>query len=167
MGAGEAAAHPDVPSFDATSYTALDRDDFPSEPFATTSSRTSESQGKLVDVRSPEEFTGRTAAHARLPQRGRAARRTHPGRKEHPWSTAVNPEDGTFKTAGELSTIYRRTTASKDEDDVVVYCRIGERSSHSWFALRYLLGFSQVRNYDGSWTEWGNSVGVPIERDVP
>ncbi|HEV7786985.1 MAG TPA: rhodanese-like domain-containing protein, partial [Thermoanaerobaculia bacterium] len=87
-----------------------------------------------------------------------------PGAKSVPWAKAVNPEDGTFKTAEELRGLYEKEAGLKPEDDVVVYCRIGERSSHTWFVLRNLLGYKQVRNYDGSWTEWGNLVGVPIER---
>jgi thiosulfate/3-mercaptopyruvate sulfurtransferase len=77
---------------------------------------------------------------------------------------AIHPEDGTFKTADELRKIYLEDNGLKSDDDVIAYCRIGERSSHTWFVLTYLLGFQKVRNYDGSWTEWGNLVNVPIER---
>ena len=86
------------------------------------------------------------------------------GKSLLPWARAVNPEDGTFKTAEELRGLYEGEAGLKPEDDVVVYCRIGERSSHTWFVLSYLLGYEKVRNYDGSWTEWGNMVRTPIER---
>jgi thiosulfate/3-mercaptopyruvate sulfurtransferase len=81
-----------------------------------------------------------------------------------PWARAANPDDGTFKSADELKAIYLEEQGLNPTDEVVAYCRIGERSSHTWFVLTNLLGFNNVRNYDGSWTEWGNSVGVPIER---
>jgi thiosulfate/3-mercaptopyruvate sulfurtransferase len=87
-----------------------------------------------------------------------------PGAKSVPWSRAVNPENGTFRTADELRKIYADEIGLKTDDEIVAYCRIGERSSHTWFVLKYLLGYPKVRNYDGSWTEWGNLVGVPIEK---
>jgi thiosulfate/3-mercaptopyruvate sulfurtransferase len=87
-----------------------------------------------------------------------------PGAKNVPWARAANPADGTFKSADELRAIYEGEMGLGPADDVVAYCRIGERSSHTWFVLTYLLGYPKVRNYDGSWTEWGNSVGLPIER---
>lgn len=122
-------------------------------------------EGKpLVDVRSPDEFSGKTLHMADYPQEG-ALRGGHiPGAANIPWSMAVN-EDGTFKSADELKAIYENKGIVPDEE-IVVYCRIGERSSHSWFVLHELLGYPKVRNYDGSWTEWGNVVGVPIEKEV-
>jgi thiosulfate/3-mercaptopyruvate sulfurtransferase len=120
----------------------------------------------LIDVRSPGEFSGELTHMPNYPQEG-ALRGGHiPGAANVPWSRAVN-EDGTFKSRGELEDLYLREQGLKPGDDVIAYCRIGERSSHTWFVLTYLLGFDNVRNYDGSWTEWGNLVGVPIERSVP
>ena len=87
-----------------------------------------------------------------------------PGAKNVPWAKAVSPDDGTFKPASELEKLYLDHCGMKPSDHVIAYCRIGERSSLTWFVLRYLLGFSHVRNYDGSWTEWGDSVGVRVER---
>jgi len=116
----------------------------------------------LVDVRSPGEYSGELLAPANLPQEG-AQRGGHiPGAANIPWATAVR-EDGTFKSADELRAIYGGKGVTADKE-VVAYCRIGERSSHTWFALYYLLGYPKVRNYDGSWTEWGSMIGVPIEK---
>ncbi len=116
----------------------------------------------LVDVRSPGEYSGELLAPAHLPQEG-AQRGGHiPGAANIPWSQAVR-EDGTFKPAGELRTLYASKGVTP-EKEVIAYCRIGERSSHTWFVLYYLLGYPKVRNYDGSWTEWGSLVGVPIEK---
>jgi thiosulfate/3-mercaptopyruvate sulfurtransferase len=116
----------------------------------------------LVDVRSPGEFSGELLAPANLPQEG-AQRGGHiPGAANVPWSTAVRP-DATFKSAEELREIYGGKGVTP-EKDVIAYCRIGERSSHTWFVLHYLLGYEKVRNYDGSWTEWGSLIGAPIEK---
>ncbi|MGQ0609136.1 MAG: sulfurtransferase [Chloroflexota bacterium] len=115
----------------------------------------------LVDVRSPEEYRGELSAPAHLPQEA-AQRRGHiPGAVNVPWSTAV-AEDGTFKPIEQLRELYAAKGVS-GEDEIVAYCRIGERSSHTWFVLHELLGYRNVRNYDGSWTEYGSLVGVPIE----
>lgn len=121
-------------------------------------------QGALVDVRSPQEFSGELLHMPNYPQEG-AQRGGHiPGAQNIPWAQAVN-EDGTFKSATELVKLYEGRGVTKDKD-IIAYCRIAERSSHSWFVLKYLLGYPKVRNYDGSWTEWGNMVGVPIEKEV-
>ena len=117
----------------------------------------------LVDVRSPGEYSGELLHMPNYPQEG-AMRGGHiPGAKNIPWARAANA-DGTFKSADELRAIYEDEQGLQPDDNVVAYCRIGERSSHTWFVLTYLLGYPNVRNYDGSWTEWGNLVGVPIER---
>jgi thiosulfate/3-mercaptopyruvate sulfurtransferase len=116
----------------------------------------------LVDVRSPGEYSGELLAPAHLPQEG-AQRGGHiPGAANIPWSMAVR-EDGTFKSAEDLRALYEGKGITADKE-VVAYCRIGERSSHTWFVLSYLLGYPRVRNYDGSWTEWGSLIGAPIEK---
>jgi thiosulfate/3-mercaptopyruvate sulfurtransferase len=116
----------------------------------------------LVDVRSPDEFTGKVIAPPGMTET--AQRGGHiPGAKSVPWSTAVNP-DGTFKSADELRSIYLKQHGVDPSKETIAYCRIGERSSHTWFVLSYLLGLEKVKNYDGSWTEYGNLIRVPIEK---
>ena len=154
----------EVPSYPATRYVAPERDDRRIRAFRDQVLAHVQAQLPLVDVRSPAEYTGERLHMEQYPNEG-ALRGGHiPGAKNVPWATAINPEDGTFKPAAELRAIYQEAQGLKPDDDVIVYCRIGERSSHTWFVLKYLLGFEKVRNYDGSWTEWGNLVGVPIER---
>ncbi|RUL89272.1 sulfurtransferase [Tautonia sociabilis] len=118
---------------------------------------------KLIDVRSPGEYTGELQHMPDYPQEGSLRTGHIPGAKSVPWSRAVN-EVGTFKSADELKAIFEDECGLNREDEIVAYCRIGERSSLTWFVLTYLLGYPKVRNYDGSWTEWGNLVGVPIAK---
>ncbi|MBM3894880.1 MAG: sulfurtransferase [Thaumarchaeota archaeon] len=117
----------------------------------------------MIDVRSPKEFTGEITAPPEYPME-HAQRGGHiPGAKNIPWATAVNDENGTFKTVEDLKKIYSEKGVSPDKN-IICYCRIGERSSHTWFVLKYLLGYQNVVNYDGSWTEWGNMIKNPIEK---
>jgi thiosulfate/3-mercaptopyruvate sulfurtransferase len=154
----------DVPSYPPAEYKAKERDDSEIRAFRDQVLKHIEAGKPLVDVRSPDEYSGKLLHMENYPNEG-ALRGGHiPGAKNVPWARAVNPDDGTFKPADELKAIYLEEQGLKPDDEVVAYCRIGERSSHTWFVLRNLLGFRNVRNYDGSWTEWGNSVGVPIER---
>ena len=142
-------------------YPVVDRDDAPIRAFR---DQVLGHLGKpLIDVRSPGEYTGELLHMPDYPQEG-ALRGGHvPGAVNIPWARAA-ADDATFRPREELEAIYRDEGGLAPADDVVVYCRIGERSSHTWFVLHHLLGFPNVRNYDGSWTEWGNSVGVPIRR---
>ena len=152
----------DMSSYPPTNYVAQDRDDKKIRAFRDQVMKHVAGGNPLVDVRSPQEFTGELLHMPGYPQEG-ALRGGHiPGAKSIPWAKAVR-EDGTFKSVDELKALYEPQGITQDKD-VVAYCRIGERSSHTWFVLTYLLGYLKVRNYDGSWTEWGNLVGAPIER---
>jgi thiosulfate/3-mercaptopyruvate sulfurtransferase len=153
----------DVPAYRATKYTAPERDDAAIRAFRDQVRTHGQSGKPLIDVRSPAEFSGETTHMAQYPQEGVLRGGHIPGAKNVPWGRAANA-DGTFKTADELRAIYESEIGLSAGDDVVTYCRIGERSSHTWFVLTYLLGYDRVRNYDGSWTEWGNSVRLPIAR---
>jgi thiosulfate/3-mercaptopyruvate sulfurtransferase len=152
------------PEYPPTQYRAPQRDDSQIRAFRERVMDHVKAEKPLVDVRSPQEYSGERLHMPDYPNEG-ALRGGHiPGARNVPWSRAINPDDGTFKTADELRAIYEGEQGLSADDDVVVYCRIGERSSHTWFVLTYLLGYNNVRNYDGSWTEWGNLVNVPIER---
>ncbi len=152
----------DGPNIAPTGYKAAGRDELPVRAFQPdVFNFVGQKAGHLVDVRSPAEFTGEILAPPGLLET--AQRGGHiPGATNIPWSKAVN-EDGTFKSAEELAAIYGGAGITKDRP-TIAYCRIGERSSHTWFVLKYLLGYPEVRNYDGSWTEWGSMVGLSIER---
>jgi thiosulfate/3-mercaptopyruvate sulfurtransferase len=151
-----------VPSYAATTYTAKASDAtiraYREDVFKHIASRR-----PLVDVRSPKEYTGELLHMPNYPQEG-ATRGGHiPGAVSIPWSKATNETNSTFKSADELRQLYQGQGILPDKD-IIAYCRIGERSSHTWFVLTYLLGYPNVKNYDGSWTEWGNLVNAPIEK---
>ncbi|HEY8694000.1 MAG TPA: sulfurtransferase [Chloroflexota bacterium] len=150
----------DVPSYPAATYKAKDPDSsvraYRDEVLASINKK------NIIDVRSPAEYSGEALHMANYPQEG-AMRGGHvPSAKSIPWALAANA-DGTFKSADELATLYEGK-GIKANEPTIAYCRIGERSSHTWFVLHYLLGYKDVKNYDGSWTEWGSLVNVPIER---
>jgi thiosulfate/3-mercaptopyruvate sulfurtransferase len=153
----------EIPSYAPTNYEAPERDDQRHRAFRDQVLAHIKKAHPLVDVRSAEEYRGERLHMPDYPNEG-ALRGGHiPGALSIPWARAINPADGTFKDAAELRKIYSEENRLRPEEDIIAYCRIGERSSHTWFVLTYLLGFPKVRNYDGSWTEWGNLVQVPIE----
>jgi thiosulfate/3-mercaptopyruvate sulfurtransferase len=153
----------EVPSVAPASYSANERDDASIRAFRDEVLQHIKQDGTaLVDVRSPQEFSGERTHMPEYPQEGTLRGGHIPTAKSIPWAKAAN-EDATFKSAEELKALYEGQGITGDKD-VIAYCRIGERSSHTWFVLKYLLGYPNVRNYDGSWTEWGNGVGLPIEK---
>jgi thiosulfate/3-mercaptopyruvate sulfurtransferase len=153
----------DTPRSTPTEYPVAVRADEAIRAFREDVAKHVEAGGRLVDVRSPQEFSGELLHMPDYPQEG-ALRGGHiPGASNVPWKRAAN-DDATFKAVDELRSIYEEEQRLERSDDIVAYCRIGERSSHTWFVLHHLLGYPNVRNYDGSWTEWGNLVRAPIER---
>jgi thiosulfate/3-mercaptopyruvate sulfurtransferase len=155
----------EVPNYPPVVYHAPQRADYKIRAFRDQVLAHVQAGQPLVDVRSPDEYSGKLLHMPNYPQEG-ALRGGHiPGAKNIPWGRAVR-EDGTFKSAAELKAIYEQENGLSPDQNIIAYCRIGERSSHTWFVLTYLLGYPNVRNYDGSWTEWGNLVGVPIEKNV-
>ncbi|HKI46893.1 MAG TPA: sulfurtransferase [Balneolales bacterium] len=153
----------DIPEFEPGDYPMTKRDNKKERAFLLDVMHHLENGLSLIDVRSPQEFSGELLHMPEYPQEGVLRGGHIRGANNIPWSRAAN-EDGTFKTRVELEEIYLNDTGIDPEDEVITYCRIGERSSHTWFVLKYLLGLRKVRNYDGSWTEWGNMVRMPIER---
>jgi len=152
----------EVPSYVRSTYRAKDADKS-IRAFRDEVLKHSNARKPLVDVRSPKEFTGEMLHMPNYPQEG-ATRGGHiPGAVSIPWSQAVNEADATFKAPEELAALYKEKNIKADRE-VIAYCRIGERSSLTWFVLKYLLGYPNVKNYDGSWTEWGNLVDAPIEK---
>jgi thiosulfate/3-mercaptopyruvate sulfurtransferase len=153
----------DTPQRTAVTYPTPKRDDRKIRAFLGDVLPHSKDRKPLIDVRSPEEYRGERLHMPDYPNEG-ALRGGHiPGAKSVPWKKAAN-DDNTFKGADELRALYLNEAGLAPGDDVIAYCRIGERSAHTWFVLTHLLGFEQVRNYDGSWTEYGNAVRVPIEK---
>jgi thiosulfate/3-mercaptopyruvate sulfurtransferase len=155
----------EVPTFAPSEYVAPERNDAPIRAFFSDVHTHLAAHKPLVDVRSPQEYSGERTHMPEYPQEGTLRGGHIPSAKSVPWSRAANP-DGSFKSADELRAIYEQEQGLHASDDVIAYCRIGERSAHTWFVLTYLLGYPNVRNYDGSWTEWGNAVRAPIEKTV-
>jgi len=156
----------EVPKYEKTNYSVpKKRFDKEIRAFFDEALAQSKSGKPLIDVRSPGEYKGEITHMPEYPQEGVLRGGHIPGAKSMPWKTATN-DDATFKSASELAKIYFDQCGAGPEKDTIVYCRIGERSSHTWFVLTYLLGLNNVRNYDGSWTEWGNKVGAPIEKSA-
>jgi thiosulfate/3-mercaptopyruvate sulfurtransferase len=153
----------DRPTIAASFYVAEARDDVRIRAFLDDTRRHMEAGLPMVDVRSPQEYTGEKLHMPDYPQEGTLRGGHIPGARSMPWAKAADA-DGTFKTASALRALYQEELGLSPSDAVVTYCRIGERSSHTWFVLTYLLGFTNVRNYDGSWTEWGNAVRAPIRK---
>jgi thiosulfate/3-mercaptopyruvate sulfurtransferase len=153
----------DVPRFAPSAYTAPARDDARIRAFLPEVLQHQRAKGAMIDVRSPQEYSGERTHMPEYPQEGTLRGGHIPGARSVPWARAANA-DGTFKSAAELRAIYEGEAGLTPATDVVTYCRIGERSSHTWFVLSYLLGYQKVRNYDGSWTEWGNAVRTPITK---
>ena len=151
----------EAPSYPPTQYKVTKPDESASRAFRDDVLAHAKAGKPMIDVRSPDEYTGKKLHMEGYPQEGSLRGGHIPGAKSMPWKRSIR-EDGTFKSADELKALYEGEAGLKPDDDVVAYCRIGERSSHTWFALKYLLGYPKVRNYDGSWTEWGNLVRVPI-----
>jgi thiosulfate/3-mercaptopyruvate sulfurtransferase len=153
----------EVPTYEATEYKAR-KANKAIRAFRDQVRKQSEAKKPLVDVRSPKEYSGELISMPNYPQEG-ATRGGHiPGAVSIPWAQAVNEADATFKTPEDLRTLYESKGITPDAGEVIAYCRIGERSSLTWFVLKYLLGYPKVKNYDGSWTEWGNLVDAPIEK---
>jgi thiosulfate/3-mercaptopyruvate sulfurtransferase len=153
----------DKPTREPSDYPVIAREDAPIRAYRDDVEAHLAAAGQLLDVRSPQEFTGELTHMPDYPQEG-AMRGGHiPGARSVPWGRAAN-EDGTFKPVEELRALYQEQEGLDPAGETIAYCRIGERSSHSWFVLHHLLGFPNVRNYDGSWTEWGNLVRAPIEK---
>ena len=153
----------ELPTFPLSTYVAAPRDDSAIRAFVPDVRAHLESRHPMIDVRSPQEYTGEKLHMPDYPQEGTLRGGHIPGARSVPWARAANT-DGSFKSIDELRAIYEGEAGLHATDDVVTYCRIGERSSHTWFVLTYLMGYEHVRNYDGSWTEWGNAVRAPIRK---
>ncbi|GAB3487754.1 sulfurtransferase [Flexivirga lutea] len=156
----------EVPTARTADYPVVERADAPVRAFKEDVLAELERGTAMVDVRSPGEFSGELLHMPDYPQEGSLRGGHIPGARSVPWSKAAR-EDGRFKSRADLEALYQDEQRLDPGEDVVVYCRIGERSSHTWFVLTHLLGFGTVRNYDGSWTEWGNAVRVPVEQGGP